>query len=199
MRDADMVCLPLSLPAVLSLSLLNRGAGVFSRHENYWLVPLLCPFVGAQLGIVVYDLAIQVHHDPHYNTAGQAESVEEDKITPGGVDERNATINEAGDSVYIPVGLLPAGGIQSSGSSGHVSSSGDDLHRPVSPSSVNIYAVGGRNSAGLRESSGMVHVNEAFLDPAIAASAEATFHRGRKKNKSSMGGANMNQPLLPDA
>lgn len=132
------------------------------------------------------------------------------KVTPGkddavSLDERNATINEAGDSVYIPVSRLPAGGIQSS-SSGHVraasSGGGDDHHRdarPVSPSSVNIYAVGGRNSAGLRESSGMVHVNEAFLDPAIAASADATFHRGRKKNKSSMGGANMNQPLLPDA
>lgn len=186
---------------------------MFSRHENYWLVPLLCPFLGAQLGIVVYDLCIQAHHDPHYNSAGEKEDVEEpddaDKTTPGkdtdhamSAEERNASMNESGDSVYIPVARLPAGGIQSSASSDQMSSGEHHAHahaRPVSPSSVNIYAVGGRNSAGLRESTGMVHTNQAFLDPAIAASAEATFHRGRKKNKSSMGGANMNQPLLPDA
>lgn len=53
------------------------GAGVFKAGGGWWWVPLVAPCVGALLGTLVYELMIEVHHDPSLKTSSSCEEVSE--------------------------------------------------------------------------------------------------------------------------
>uniref|UniRef100_H2TI82 Aquaporin 10b n=2 Tax=Takifugu rubripes TaxID=31033 RepID=H2TI82_TAKRU len=44
--------------------LMGWGAEVFTAGGGWWWVPIVAPCVGALLGTLVYELAIEVHHPP---------------------------------------------------------------------------------------------------------------------------------------
>lgn len=53
------------------------GADVFTAGGIWWWVPLVAPCVGALLGTLVYELMIEVHHDPSSKTSPSCEEVSE--------------------------------------------------------------------------------------------------------------------------
>jgi len=141
------------LPQRVFLSVAGWGTGIFSRHENYWWIPVVFPFIGAQLGVITYDLAVGVHHDAAAVPMPDTSSVADELLDEQHFDQ------------------LPH-------SSSYISEQG--THRAAGGADrVNIHAIGGRATAGYVEPTGMVHVNEAFLDPKIKASADALFHKSR--------------------
>jgi hypothetical protein len=141
------------LPQRVFLSVAGWGPGIFSRHENFWWVPVVCPFLGAQLGVMTYDLAVGVHHD-------QAAVPMPDES--GALGKQPEELEDHFDQLA------------------HSSSYTSEQGRYAGGGErVNIHAIGGRATAGFVEPTGMVHVNEAFLDPKIKASADALFHRNR--------------------
>jgi hypothetical protein len=161
------------MPMRLFLSMAGWGGGVFSRHEDTWWVFLVFPFVGANLGIWLYDLMVTVHHDelPSHETS-ESNSVQMDKRTTLGSSDFDAS----------PSPVPYVGGINHS-------------------AAQSVHAVGGTHAAELHKATGMVHINEAFLDPRIQASADATFHADREKKRAAKENAKkqsleLRQPLL---
>lgn len=57
------------------------GEDVFKAGGGWWWVPLVAPCVGALLGTVVYELMIEVHHDPSVQTSSSCEEVSEGRIS----------------------------------------------------------------------------------------------------------------------
>jgi glycerol uptake facilitator-like aquaporin len=48
----------------LAASVLGWGPAVFTSHNGYFWVPIVGPFLGAVIGILLYDLAIAPHLSP---------------------------------------------------------------------------------------------------------------------------------------
>jgi hypothetical protein len=153
-------------PQRVFLSFSGWGPGVFGRHENYWWIPLLVPFLGAQLGIITYDLAVAVHHD-------QANAGFKSTALSGDEDPDLLTADEQ-DQYDPPAGLVRT--------SSNVSARTATMQQHET---INVNAVGGLDSAAFQTPAGMVHKNVAWLDPSIKESADNTFHRNRKARQSS--------------
>jgi len=206
-------------PQRLFLSFAGWGPDIFSKHDSYWWVPAVIPFLGAQLGIITYDLAVGVHHD-------QANAALKGAQTADGEDPDVLLAAMAASDDEAGAAGLTAAALAAQGGGGALSRSASALSSATGWSSaaaqprvegVNLNAVGGKDSAALRAPSGMVHVNQAFLDERIKQSADNVFHRGRKAKAQTMGAAalqhavnqqaaagsvgmqpiNMHEPLLP--
>lgn len=155
-------------PQRVFCSFAGWGTGVFSRHDNYWPVPLVCPILGAQIGMLIYDLGVAVHHDAPND--GPSDPID----ILNTIDDPSLGLHSDSRSEYgassFPSGLLES----ASGTRYYGGGFGGGVG-----GGANIHAVGGRPSVALRGPSGMVSVNEGFLDPKIKESADAVFHRER--------------------
>lgn len=147
-------------PQRLFLSMAGWGGGVFSRHGWYWPVPLLCPLVGGQLGVLAYDLCVNVHHDRAVGALKGTEAAAASAAhgAAAGLHELEHTHDHADEHDHVHVrsssdGSYGSGDLQLQPAS---SCSLNPPHAPV----IDIHAVGGLACAELSDPKGMVHVNQ---------------------------------------
>lgn len=158
-------------PQRLFLSMAGWGGGVFSRHGWYWPVPLLCPLVGAQIGVLAYDLCVSVHHDRAVGALKGTDAA--------------AAAAAAGHAAAAPTHVHELEHAHGN-DHGHARSSSDDgsygsSDLQLQPASscnlapvIDIHAVGGLACAELSDPKGMVHVNQGAYQPRAADSKRAS-------------------------